>query len=169
MNTVTYVVADAAAMESLGGALARVISGGLTVHLRGDLGAGKTTLVRGLLRGFGHQGSVRSPTYTLIEPYELGARRIYHLDLYRLGGPEELEWLGLRDLLDAEAVVLVEWPQRGEGVLPVADLLVSIEYFGSGRQVSLYAHSQAGERVLRQLHADPNSAGDLDNSFIHPE
>lgn len=169
MNAVTYVVADAAAMESLGAALARVISGGLTVHLRGELGAGKTTLVRGLLHGFGHEGSVRSPTYTLVEPYELAARRIFHLDLYRLGDPEELEWLGLRDLLDADAVVLVEWPQRGEGVLPAADLVVAIEYFGSGRQVSLFAHSPVGERVLRQLHADPNSADDLGNSLIHPE
>lgn len=169
MNTVTYVVADAAAMESLGGALARALTGGLAVHLRGELGAGKTTLVRGLLHGLGHSGSVRSPTYTLVEPYELATRRIYHLDLYRLADPEELEWLGLRDLLDADAVALVEWPERGDGGLPVPDLMIAIEYCGSGRRVSLYARSEAGDQVLRQLPAGSNSADDLGNGLIHPE
>ena len=169
MNTLTCTITDATAMESLGAALARAIGGGLMIHLRGELGAGKTTLVRGFLRGLGHAGGVRSPTYTLIEPYETAARRVYHLDLYRLGDAEELEWIGLRDLLDADSVTLVEWPERGEGVLPTADLSISIEYFATGRRVHLNAHSEAGEKVLRQLDASPYSAANLANGLIRLE
>lgn len=162
MNAVSYLVADAAAMESLGAALARAIGGGLMVHLRGELGAGKTTLVRGVLRGFGYAGSVRSPTYTLVEPYDLATRRVYHLDLYRLGDPEELEWIGVRDLLDEDSVALIEWPERGAGMLPPADLEIEIDYVGTGRQVRLRAGtgsgSDIGQRAIRQLDAEPYSA-----------
>ncbi|HEY9198026.1 MAG TPA: tRNA (adenosine(37)-N6)-threonylcarbamoyltransferase complex ATPase subunit type 1 TsaE [Gammaproteobacteria bacterium] len=165
----SYVIADAAAMETLGAALAKVIQGGLIIHLNGELGAGKTTLVRGLLRGLGHAGSVRSPTYTLVEPYELAGRQIYHLDLYRLGDPEELEWIGLRDLLDADSLALIEWPERGRGMLPQADLELTLEYFGTGRRVTLTGHSEAGAAVIAQLDAGSNSAGDLGNDSIHPE
>lgn len=149
-------VPDAAAMEALGAQLAGCATGGLVVHLKGDLGAGKTTLVRGFLRGLGHGGSVRSPTYTLVEPYEFPDRRVYHLDLYRLGDPEELEWIGIRDLLDADSQALIEWPERGHGVLPPADLEVQIDYHESGRQVTLVGLSAAGERVVRQLDAMDN-------------
>lgn len=121
-----------------GRALARRLRGqsGL-VYLHGDLGAGKTTLVRGLLRELGHQGSVRSPTYTLIESYEAGGQVVHHLDLYRLGDPEELEFLGLRDLLDGAALLLVEWPERGVGMLPQADLVIDIEHAPPGRRLRL--------------------------------
>lgn len=156
-------------METLGVALAKAISGGLVIHLSGELGAGKTTLVRGVLRGLGHAGSVRSPTYTLVEPYELAGRRVYHLDLYRLGDPEELEWIGLRDLLDADSLALIEWPERGRGMLPQADLELSLEYFGTGRRVSLTGHSKAGARVIAQLDAGSNSVADLGNATIRPE
>lgn len=151
MNASTYVIADAAAMEALGAALAGALGGGLIVHLTGELGAGKTTLVRGVLHGLGHAGSVRSPTYTLVEPYELAGRRIFHLDLYRLADPEELEWIGIRDLLDADSLALIEWPERGAGVLPPADLEIAIAYFGTGRSVTLTAHSDAGDGVLGQI------------------
>ena len=107
------------------------------VFLRGELGAGKTTLVRGLLRGLGHEGPVRSPTYTLIEPYELDGQRVYHLDLYRHGDPEELEFLGLRDLLDGEGLLLVEWPDRGIGFLPAPDLVIDITHVPPGRRIAL--------------------------------
>ena len=90
----------------------------LIVYLKGDLGAGKTTLVRGFLRGLGYKGTVKSPTYTLIEPYRIAGKSICHLDLYRLADAEELEYLGVRDLLQEETVLLIEWPERGEGVLP---------------------------------------------------
>ena len=118
-----------------------------TLYLQGDLGTGKTTLVRGILRGLGHIGPVRSPTYTLIEPYELGAMCLCHLDLYRLGDPEELEYLGLRDLLDGRSLLLVEWPERGRGVLSSPDLVVHIEHAGEARSLDLAAHGLCG-RVL---------------------
>ncbi len=115
--------------------------GGAMVFLYGSLGAGKTTLVRGLLRAFGVKGAVRSPTYTLIEPYEIQAgnvlRRIFHLDLYRLGDPGELDYLGWEELLAEGGLMLIEWPERGAGVLPVADLRFDIEVQHSGRLLSL--------------------------------
>lgn len=110
--------------------------GGL-VFLRGDLGVGKTTLVRGLLHGLGHWGSVRSPTYTLIEHYEVGGQSIHHLDLYRVGDPEELEYLGLRDLLDGTGLLLVEWPERGAAGLPEPDLEIGITHAPPGRRLRL--------------------------------
>jgi len=114
------------------------------VYLQGDLGTGKTTLVRGILRGLGHTGPVRSPTYTLLEPYALGAMCLYHLDLYRLGDPEELEYLGLRDLLDGRNLLLVEWPERGRGVLPAPDLTIRIEHAGEARSLDLATHGPCG-------------------------
>jgi len=137
-------------MESLGAQLARGIVPGI-VSLHGELGTGKTTLARGLLRGLGHQGKVRSPTYTLVEPYQLAAGTVYHLDLYRLGSAEELEWLGLRDMLGEQALLLVEWPERGAGVLPAADLEIHIDYAGEGRMVTLNAVSSAGKQLLAGL------------------
>ena len=125
--------------------------GGWMVHLYGDLGTGKTTLVRGILRGLGHGGSVKSPTYTLIEPYEPEGRPVFHLDLYRLGDPEELEYLGLRDLLGVAGLVLVEWPERAAGALPSADLVVRIGYAGSGRDLELLGSGPRTERVIRDL------------------
>ncbi|MFN2308796.1 MAG: tRNA (adenosine(37)-N6)-threonylcarbamoyltransferase complex ATPase subunit type 1 TsaE [Gammaproteobacteria bacterium] len=153
-------IPDAAAMEALGAALARDAPVGLRIYLVGDLGAGKTTLVRGFLRGLGYRGGVRSPTYTLVEPYEFPdgstGRTVYHLDLYRLGDPEELEWIGIRDLLDARSMMLVEWPERGHGVLPPADLELGIAYQGSGRRVRLIGHSDAGRRLVYQLAGGEN-------------
>jgi len=137
-------------MEALGEQLARRFTPGI-VYLHGDLGTGKTTLARGLLRGLGHRGKVRSPTYTLVEPYQLAQGTVYHLDLYRLGSPGELEWLGLRDMLGEQALLLVEWPERGAGVLPAPDLEVHIEYAGDGREVTLTPVSAAGERLLADL------------------
>ena len=137
-------------MEALGARLARGFTPGI-VYLQGELGTGKTTLVRGLLRGLGHHGKVRSPTYTLVEPYLLDAGTAYHLDLYRLGSAEELEWLGLRDMLGEQALLLVEWPERGVGVLPPPDLEIRIDYAGEGRVVNLHAATAAGERLLVML------------------
>ena len=151
MSGRNFHAADARAQESLGARLGEACVPVLRIHLAGDLGAGKTTLVRGLLRGRGHQGAVRSPTYTLVEPYELASGNFYHLDLYRLGDPGELEYLGLREALDGDAVLLIEWPERGAGWLPPPDLLVHIAYAASGRDVAIEAHSPRGEAVLQRL------------------
>jgi tRNA threonylcarbamoyladenosine biosynthesis protein TsaE len=148
MSTPSLFLPDTEAMEALGARFAACTTGGEAIYLHGDLGAGKTTLVRGFMRALGHTGAVKSPTYTLVEPYELGARRIYHFDLYRLGEPEELEYMGIRDYLDGEAVLLVEWPQRGEGVLPPADLDITIDYAESGRNLFLVSHTLRGKSLL---------------------
>ena len=141
-------LADASATEALGGQLAGCCEGGLLVFLHGHLGAGKTTLVRGLLRGLGHGGREKSPTYTLIEPYTTAQGNLYHLDLYRLADPEELEWIGIRDLFDGASICLIEWPEQGAGMLPDPDLRIFLEAAGSGRQARVDAGSPRGERVL---------------------
>ncbi len=141
-------IASAADMEALGARLARACRGAALITLQGELGTGKTTLVRGFLRGLGHQGKVKSPTYTLVEPYEFGARRVYHFDLYRLGAAAELDDIGLRDYLGAEALCLVEWPERGATRLPVPDLRIDLDYAGSARSVALTAHSPCGVAFL---------------------
>jgi tRNA threonylcarbamoyladenosine biosynthesis protein TsaE len=144
-------LADAEAQSAFGELLAACLPGRCVVYLEGDLGSGKTTLARGILRGLGHRGPARSPTYTLIEPYELAAARVYHLDLYRLGDPEELEYLGLRDLAGEEAVLLVEWPERGAGVLPPPDLRISLHHLRDGRRLELSAQSRAGRAIMGEL------------------
>ena len=115
-------------MVELGGGWAAGIGGGAVVFLDGDLGAGKTTLARGILRGLNYAGAVTSPTYTLVERYDAGGRAVYHFDLYRLEGPAELEATGLRDWLDGEAIILIEWPERGGDALPAPDIRVDIRY-----------------------------------------
>lgn len=137
--------------ERIGEGLSRVVPARCLIYLTGDLGAGKTTLTRGLLRGLGYRGAVKSPTYTLIEPYEIGERRCYHLDLYRLADPDEIEYLGLRDMLEEDAIMLVEWPEQGEGALPDPDLMIHIRYLGQGRELTIRASTEPGVRVLKAL------------------
>jgi len=127
-------LADEAATLTLGAQLA-TLPYPQVVYLHGDLGAGKTTLVRGTLRALGYEGAVRSPTYTLLERYELGGKVIVHFDLYRLADPEELHALGLRELLEEAAMLFFEWPERGEGLLPPATLTLRFDLEGEGRRV----------------------------------
>jgi len=144
------VLVNAEATESLGAQLAQAITPGI-IYLNGDLGAGKTTLARGFMHGLGHTGKVRSPTYTLVEPYALEPCQVYHMDLYRLADAEELEWLGLRDMLAEAALLLVEWPERGSGFLPSADLTIDLEYAGGGREARLLAATPVGQHWLDSL------------------
>lgn len=141
-------IATAADMEALGGRLATALAAGGVVHLHGDLGAGKTTLVRGLLRALGHEGSVRSPTYTLLETYARDGLRVHHLDLYRLSDPEELEYIGIRELFEPDALCLIEWPEKGAGYLPTPDLALRIAIVGDGRELEAQACSARGGAML---------------------
>jgi tRNA threonylcarbamoyladenosine biosynthesis protein TsaE len=149
---------DEAAQLAWGAALGGLLCGptglartGGLVFLDGDLGAGKTTLVRGLLRGLGHTGPVRSPTYTLVESFELPSAHVHHLDLYRLADAEELEYLGIRDLLDGDSLVLVEWPERGAGILPAPELSVRITPHDGGRLLTLTPAAAWRERLAAAL------------------
>lgn len=200
--SITFSLPDESAMTALGAQLAKAAQPGMIVYLDGDLGAGKTTLVRGFLRAGGYQGAVKSPTFTVVETYSLDynkfydynklqvevklkdrfnslssskpeksgvnleidklqdqhiqeqriqKQKIYHFDLYRLEDPEELEYLGIRDYLDGEAIALIEWPEKGEGVLPEADLLIKITHYKQGRGVELLPESDAGAAIVSKL------------------
>ncbi len=147
---------DEQAMADFGGQLAQAIDAGGVVFLLGDLGMGKTTLSRGVLRGCGHTGSVKSPTYTLVEPYDTPAGAVYHFDLYRLSDPEELEYLGIRDYFTDDALCLVEWPEKGTGILPQPDLEIRLSLSGSGRELELSAKTQKGQRMVDILNKTSN-------------
>ncbi len=136
MNVDAHIdLADAAATVAAGARLAPHLRGGGVVFLSGDLGAGKTTLVRAVLHALGHEGAVRSPTYAIVEPYELDGLEIFHLDLYRIGDASELDYLGLRDWLRPGVLLLVEWPERGATALPPPDLHLHLEHAGNGRRL----------------------------------
>lgn len=130
-------LADESETLSFGKELFTQMKPGMLVFLEGELGAGKTTLVRGILRASGYMGIVKSPTYTIVEEYRLNGMAFNHFDLYRLGDPEELEWMGVRDYMSERSICLVEWPNRGEGILPVPDLVISISKKNNGRVVKI--------------------------------
>lgn len=142
---------DEAATLDFGSRLFPLLQAGMVVFLRGDLGAGKTTLVRGCLRAAGHDGKVKSPTYTLVEEYRLEPFTLFHFDLYRIQDPEELEWMGMRDYLSAHALCFVEWPERAGEMLPGADLEISLEPAATGRSLRVQAHGDRGMAALAAL------------------
>lgn len=139
---------NAEAMEALGARIAHALRGRGLVFLAGELGTGKTTLVRGALRHMGHQGSVKSPTFTLVEPYEINSQMVFHFDLYRLGDPGELEFMGFRDYVADDTLCFVEWPERGMGRLPPPDIEVRLEYRGERRGAVIGAATARGEALL---------------------
>lgn len=135
---------------ALGGAMAAGLAPGMVIYLIGELGAGKTTLARGVLRGLGYQGKVKSPTFTLLELYEFSRLYLYHFDFYRFSDPRELGEAGFRDYFNPQSVCLVEWPDKAAG-LPAADLRVVLQVAGSGRNVAIFADSEAGASCLKRL------------------
>ena len=134
-------LADEAATLAFADALLPYLEGAPLVFLEGQLGAGKTTLVRGILRSLGHMGSVKSPTYTLLEPYEVAGRTIYHFDLYRIGDSDELDFIGIDELLDADALKLIEWAERGATRLPPPDVTIRLSLEGEGRHIEVSVNS----------------------------
>ena len=144
-------IEDETAMLRFGAQLADALGGRGAVLISGDLGAGKTTLCRGLLRQMGHEGSVKSPTFTLVEPYEIEGVCVYHFDLYRLSHPDELDYVGIDEYFSSEALCLVEWPEKAEGSLPSHDLELSIDVTGEKRNIRIGSNSQHGTRICESL------------------
>lgn len=155
MDTITLELADEAATLALGAKLAKALMPGLTVFLHGDLGAGKTTLSRGLIQAMGHQGRVKSPTYTLVESYVVSGLNIYHFDLYRFVDEEEWEGTGFREHFNADAICLVEWPEKAEALLPKpdVDVFLSVQNLAKipGRRARIVANTELGTQCLNRL------------------
>jgi len=149
--TSTIFLPDETATVAFGRSLAEATGGRGLITLSGNLGTGKTTLSRGLIQAFGHQGAVKSPTYTLVEPYDLGDIRIFHFDLYRMEDPEELEFLGFRDYLNEDCLILVEWPERAAGFLPPVDLAIALAIKDKGRTAFWRANTPRGEAIRERL------------------
>lgn len=147
----TIFLEDESATVALGHSLAGVLTAPLVIYLTGDLGAGKTTFSRGIIQGLGHNGAVKSPTYALVEPYELGSLEVFHFDLYRLSDPEELEFMGIRDYFTENSLCIVEWPERGHGLLPQADIHLHLKYDNTGREIEIEARTPAGLALIENI------------------
>lgn len=145
------VVTDEHRMLEFGGELALACQCAAVIFLYGNLGVGKTTLTRGFLRGLQYAGKVKSPTYTLVEPYEIEGRQVFHFDLYRLHDPQELAFIGVQDYFQAQALCLVEWPEHGTGFLPQPDVSCFLEADAQGRTVRMEAYTPRGKMIIQKL------------------
>lgn len=150
-----FSLVDEEATIAMGNQLAEQVQNqlkkGIVAYLNGDLGAGKTTLTRGFVQGMGHTGKVKSPTYTLVEPYELAPWQVYHFDLYRLADPEELEFIGIRDYFKENCCSFIEWPEKGLGLLANADISINMVYDEEQRVIIIQAHTPLGEQLLAAI------------------
>ncbi len=146
--TASFFLADESATVSTGQQLGRLLHGGDIVYLLGDLGAGKTTLTRGILQARGHTGAVKSPTYTLVEPYALADGAVFHFDLYRIRGAEELDYLALDDYFRPDAIAIVEWPDKGQPLLPAPVLTVTLRREADGRRIEFQGSGTPRGREL---------------------
>jgi len=153
----TRFLPDEEATLAFGAELAHVLVPGLTIYLIGDLGAGKTTLTRGVLRGLGYTGKVKSPTYTLLELYTVSSLYLYHFDFYRFADPQEWVDAGFRDYFNAESVCIVEWPENAGEFLPAPDLRIQLEAQQSGRSLHVHAETEAGKQCLARLNSAASS------------
>ncbi len=150
-TTLSQYMEDEASTIRAGFALGEAISTGGVIYLEGTLGAGKTTFCRGVLNAFGYSGNVKSPTYTLVENYSLNGNELYHFDLYRLADPEELEFMGVRDYFIEKAICLVEWPSKGAGILPQADIVVKVTPELPGRRLAILGQTDHGNKIVESL------------------
>ncbi|MCO6426596.1 MAG: tRNA (adenosine(37)-N6)-threonylcarbamoyltransferase complex ATPase subunit type 1 TsaE [Nitrosomonas communis] len=141
-------LADETATLALGEKIAHILHPGLIVFLYGDLGAGKTTLTRGILRAMGYEGKVKSPTYNLVEIYKFSRLYLYHFDFYRFNDPNEWEEAGFRDYFNAESICLIEWPEKADQLLPDADIKISFRFNERGREVRIQAETETGKQCL---------------------
>jgi tRNA threonylcarbamoyladenosine biosynthesis protein TsaE len=142
---------DEEATLALAGRLFPVLARASLIFLSGDLGAGKTTFVRGCLRAAGYSGPVKSPTFTLVEEYAIAGRSIFHFDLYRIADPEELEGMGIRDYFRDDALCFIEWAERAKGFLPAPDLEIRLTVEGSGRRMEIQPRSGLGQGILADI------------------
>ena len=134
-----------------GSAVGRALAAGAVVFLMGELGAGKTTFTRGALRALGHAGSVKSPTYTLVEPYQIDIGYINHFDFFRIEHPDELDYIGLEEYFSVDTLSLIEWPDKGRGSLPNDDLTISVDFYNEKRLIQMNANSDLGEKVCSKV------------------
>ena len=142
---------DETATSAFAARISGLLKPGLVIFLHGELGAGKTTLVRALLNALGYQGRVKSPTYTLLEQYEAGGFSLRHFDLYRFRDASEWEFAGFNDEFDGKNICLVEWPEQAAGLLPCADVEIYFEILPDGRNISLQAHTETGRKCINSL------------------
>ena len=154
MSPIEIFLNDEQATVEAGAQFGKLMQDAAVIYLQGVLGAGKTTFCRGVLSAFGYSGAVKSPTYTLVEPYQLNERTIYHFDLYRLGEPEELEYMGIRDYFQGDNICLIEWPVKGQGYIAEADFTIELAPENTGRTLKIYPHSEYGKKICTALKAD---------------